>query len=101
MAMSMCWPRPVFWRARRAARGVEGADGLVVDAQPLDDAGAKALDDDVGGLGQTVEYAAGLVVAEVEDDAALVAPQGVEGEGTLGVFSGRLVEGAAAGEGVG
>ena len=58
---------------------VDVAQRLVVDAEALDDAGAKAFEDDVGGLREAVEDVAGGLVAQIEDDAALVASEGVVG----------------------
>ncbi len=58
---------------------VDAAQRLVVDAQALYDAGAKAFEDNVGGLREPVEDVAGGLVAQVEDEAALVASEGVVG----------------------
>ena len=58
---------------------VEGADGLVVGAQPLHDARPEALHDDVGVRGQLPEDRLALGGLHVEGHAALVAVD--EGEG--------------------
>ena len=49
--------------------GVARRDGVVADAQPFDDAGAKALDDDVRRVGQGEKGVLALGVLEVEQDA--------------------------------
>ena len=59
--------------------GVAGADGVVVDAEALDDARTEAFDDDVGVLGELEEGFLGARVLEVEADRALVAVEGPVG----------------------
>ena len=58
---------------------VHAAHGLVVRAQPFDRAGLEAFHEHVGAGGEVVEHLPCLCVLEVEDDAALVAAQRVEG----------------------
>ena len=67
---------------------VAGRQGVVVDAQALDHAGAEALQHDVGLIGEAVEDLAGGVGLEVEGQRSLIAAQrGVGG----GAAQGRLV----------
>ena len=76
--------------------GVPFANRLVVDAQPVDDARAELLEDDIGGLGQLHERLVALLLFEVERDAPFPAVDGVE-EGADAVLGlGRGVAGAVA-----
>ena len=54
-------------------RGFIGGHRVVVHAESLRDAGAKALDQNVGRAHERHEHGAVVAVREVEDDAALVA----------------------------
>ena len=64
--------------AEAAHRGVDqggpaGAQGFVAEADALHDPGAKVLDQGIGAVDQPQRHAAVPLVAQVEDDAALVA----------------------------
>ena len=59
--------------------GIDAADGLVVDAEALDDARPVLFDENVGILDELVEDLSGVIVLEVQADAALIAAHGVEG----------------------
>src|SRR4029453_4410705 len=52
---------------------VDGAQALVADAEPLGDARAHVLHDDVGALGQTVDDPAPLGGLQIDRDRALAA----------------------------
>ena len=59
------------------------------DPQPLGGAGPHALDEDVGGVEETQQCGAAVVVLEVQDDAALAASPGI----APGRYRGRLLRG--------
>ena len=67
---------------------------LVVYAEALDDAGPVLFDENVGVLDELVEDLSGVIVLEVQADAALIATHGVEGVLLLGA-----VEPVGAGDG--
>jgi hypothetical protein len=89
-------PGPVAVRSVLAEPGdrtvndprIDGPDGLVADAQPVDRAGAEALDDDPGGAGELEEKVAPGRGLEIEGDALLARVQGQE-IGALAVDEGR------------
>ena len=79
-------PRPGLAEARDAGidqARIDRGQRRVIDAEPLGDAGAVILDQDVGGLDQAVEHLACRLALQIEREAALVAVQVEEAEAVI------------------